>query len=242
MFAAVASCGSGDDDGPATEPASLTVTPTRGVLSPPLEGPAPTYFGLERLDYRELPEWRLPEPDELPTPPDDAVGDEFDPPETPECPEGWIVYERPVEGFRLCYPEDWALDGEGYVTVAHQDRWYSAGIFRFEDGVQAAHVSIYAMNSSGIPSTYTKYCEQAYQVTLGGLPAVLCPDAPGVSPEARIIAYHVRSGDLDYFVNVVPYFAYDPATGTYDDFVDPETEDLAIQIAQTFEVTEPFDQ
>ena len=232
--AVVASCGTGDDGADTGTP-----TPTRRELSPPLEGGAQSPGPSERTNYRELADWRLPEPEELPPPPADADGPEFSPPPVPQCPEDWSQYARPAEGFRICHPDDWEINGDGYVTQLFQETWFSGGVFKFVDGVQGAHVSIYTINNYARPFTYTRDCRQAYAVTFAGQASVLCPDAPGALPEARIIAYHTRTDRFDYFVNVVPYFTYDAEDGGYEDYVDADLEELAIEIAHTFELTEP---
>ncbi len=99
-------------------------------------------------------------------------------------------------------------------------------------------MSIYVVNPYAKPFTYTRDCEQAYRVTFAGEAASLCPDHPGEFPEAKIIAYHVRKGDLDYFLNVVPMLPWDAETGSYRDTWDRDVEAAAIAIAQTFQLTE----
>ena len=77
-------------------------------------------------------------------------------------------------------------------------------------------------------------------MTFAGQPSVLCSDVPGaVFPEQRIITYHTRTDQFDYFVNVVPYYSYDSDAGTYGDAADSDLTELAIEIAQTFRLTEP---
>jgi hypothetical protein len=66
---------------------------------------------------------------------------------------------------------------------------------------------------------------------------VVCPDFPAESPEARIISYHAFRENLDYFVQVVPYFEYDADSDSYTDELNQEAFDLALQIAHTFEFT-----
>lgn len=224
---------------------NATGTPRRQLAPPPpLVGtPLTTPFeegeraagATERTNYREAPEYRLPEPGDLQEPPDSATGQEFQAPEQTPCPQDWQVLWRFTEGFRICYPEDWSKQDDGYVTGGVDDRWYSVGFALFEDGVLSGHVSVYVMNGYVRPFTYTRDCEQAYRVEFAGETAVLCPDFPGQYPEARIIAYHVRKGDLDYYVNVVPRFQYDMDTKSYLDTTSEEAETVGIQIAQTFQ-------
>ena len=231
---ALAACSDGDD-------VSDTGTPIdRGELSPPLEGGSQPVGPSQFTNYRELPETQLPKPEELPPPPDDVDGAEFDPPPAPECPQDWLEFSRSREGFLICYPDGWEINGDGYVTRAFQDRWFSIGIYMFDGDVQAAHVSVYAFNPRARPYNYTLDCDQPYAVTFAGQPSVLCPDAPGaVFPEQRIISYHTRTDQFDYFVNVVPFYSYDSGDGTYGDSIDADLEELAIEIAHTFQLTEP---
>lgn len=226
----------GGDSGPAGTPGPSASAATARPISPPLEGP-PRAVATERTNFRELPEFELPSPADLPEPPGDAKGPEFHPPAEPQCPEGWQGLERPVEGFRICYPKEWSIQGHGYVSAGAEDRWYSVGVYFFRDDVEVAHVSVYVVNPFARPFAYTRDCKQAYRVTFAGESAALCPDYPGVPPEERIIAYHIRRGDLDYFVNVVPKFTYDPQAGKYLDTWDREAEARAIQIAQTLQLT-----
>lgn len=204
------------------------------LITPPLEGPPRVVPAQETTNYWELSEFQLPEPQDLPEPPEDADGPEFSPPANAECPADWQELRRPGEGFSICYPEDWRMDGHGYVSAGVEERWYSAGLFLFDGDAQKAHVSVYVVGPFARPFTYTRDCEQPYKVTFAGHPAVLCPDFPGVRPEARIIAYHVRWNDLDYYVNVVPYFEFDEEAGAYLDTVSEEAEAMAIEIAHTF--------
>ena len=245
----VVSCGDGADSQDDVSPTlSSGVTPaaepapnSRG-LAPPLEGPQ-RRLPTQRINYREHADFQFPNPADLPPPPDDAEGLEFSPPAASECPEGWERLVRPAQGFQICYPDDWTIDGHGYVTGGADDRWYSLGIFRFaaaadDDDAESAHVSVYEMGPYSQPFTYILTCEQAYQVTLAGKPASLCHDHPGEFPEAKIIAYHLREGDHDYFVQVVPHFARDEETGEYLATWSMEDEETAIRIAHSFQLIE----
>lgn len=225
--------GGGEDEG-------VTMPPVRrDVIAPPLEGEAPP-LSTERINYRLHPDFQLPDPAALPPVPEDAEGREYHPPETPECPEDWELLERPGEGFRICYPADWQIDGHGYVSAGADDRWYSLGIFKFVDeNVEQAHVSVYMTPPFARPFLYVAECEQAYQVRFDGRLATLCPDLPGKFPEAKIIAYHIREGERDYFVNVVLYYEYDFENGRYLNSWPQELEETAIRIAQSFDLREP---
>lgn len=236
LLAAVAAACGGDDDG---GDATLTPAPSRPEFGPPLEGGRQDLGPSERTNFREHPDYQMPDPAVLPPPPDGAQGPEFSPPETADCPVDWLAYPREAEGFAFCYPPDWEINGDGYVTLPFQDRWFSAGAYRFVGGTAVAHVSFYAYNNYSLPYDYTRACGQPYSVTFAGQPAVLCPDYPGVFPEERIISYHVRTEQFDYLVNAVPYYAYDPETGSYGATADAELEQTAIEIAQTFQLTEP---
>ncbi len=247
-----AACG-GDDSGSggtpgaaisgtATSPPGLAALPrpSIGPVTPPMEGPARPNAATTRTDYRGLADFSLPTPEDLQEPPSDADGAEFHPPSEPTCPEGWEILQRPIEGFQICYPEEWVIDGHGYVSAAAEERWYSVGFFLRRDGAEVAHVSVYVVNPFAMPFTYTRDCKEAYRVMFAGEQAVLCPDLPGVLPEVKIITYHIRKGDLDYYVNVVPKFSYDFGAGRYLDQWDKEAEAMAIQIAQTFQLTPIF--
>ena len=232
---AFAACGDGDDVS-----GTGTPVPSRAELTPPLEGGDQALGPSEFINFRELAELQLPKPEDLPPPPEDADAPEFNPPLAPECPEDWLEYPRSAEGFLICYPQGWEINGDGYVTLPFQDRWYSAGIYMFDGDVQAAHVSVYTINPRARPYTYTLDCDQPYAVTFAGQPSVLCPDAPGaVFPEQRIISYHTRTDQFDYFVNIVPFYTHDSGDGSYGDSVDSDLEELAIEIAHTFQLTEP---
>ena len=78
-----------------------------------------------------MPEFQLPVPEDLPAPPEDATGPEFQPPAEPQCPAEWQELRRPAEGFEVCYPEGWSIEGHGYVSAGVEDRWYSVGLFLF---------------------------------------------------------------------------------------------------------------
>ena len=244
-------CGEGGDAGSAstsTPGMSPTGTPNSadgsspevGPFSPPLEGPPRGLAATERTDFWGLPEFALPAPGDLPELAETATGPELRPPAEPQCPEAWQELTRPGEGLSICYPADWRIEGHGYVSAGAEDRWYSLGLFLFQDGTELAHVSVYALNRYAKPLTYTRDCEQAYKVAFAGEPAVLCPDFPGQWPEVRIISYHVRKDDLDYFVNVVPRFQYDPKNDAYSDTWSEEAEATAIQIAHSFRFIERF--
>jgi hypothetical protein len=222
----------------ATPDSGLSPSPTVRAIAPPLEGPSRGAAATERTNYRELPEFQLPVPEDLPAPPEGATGPEFQPPAEPQCPEDWQELVRPAEGFKICYPEGWSIEGHGYVSSGAEDRWYSLGLFLFEDAAELAHVSIYVVNPYAKPITYTRDCDQAYRVTFARETAVLCPDYAGEFPEAKIIAYHVRKGDLDYYVNVVPQFQYDAASQIYLDTWSQDAEQTGIRIAHTFQFME----
>ena len=221
----------------ATPEAEVSPFPT-AKLNPPLEGPSRGPSGTERTNYRELEEFQLPVPEDLPAPPKEATSPEFQPPLEPQCPEDWQEVVRIAEGFRVCYPESWSVEGSGHVYAGVEDRWFSLGLFLFEDAAEVAHVSIYVINPYAKPITYTRDCDQAYRVTFAGEPASLCPDHPGEFPEAKIIAYHVRRGDLDYYINVVPKFEYDATSQTYLDTWSQDAEVTGIRIAHTLQFME----
>ncbi len=238
-------CGEDGDAGSVTTP-TLGVSPVGtsnsadvslpegSSFSPPLEGPSRGLPATERTDYWALPEFALPAPGDLPELPGNSMGTELRPPAEPQCPEAWQEVPRPAEGLSICYPADWRIEGHGYVSAGVEDRWYSLGLYLFKDGVELAHVSVYALNPYAQPFNYTRDCEQAYRVSFAGEPAVVCPDFPGQWPEVRIISYHVRKDDLDYFVNVVPRFQADSQSGDYSDTWSEEAEATAIQIAHSF--------
>jgi len=240
----------GDDDGgigdststpAATAPggtgdASPLATPT-GLIAPPLEGPALQPAPATRTDFREEPGWELPQVGDL-TAPVDVEDPVVNPPSDASCPAEWVEHSRLFQGFKICYPEDWTLTGNGYVNAANQDRWYSAGFFDFVSPTQEqqrAHVSVYVMSPFVRPVRYTIDCEEAFAITFAGEPAVVCPDFETSSPEARIVSYHVFQDELNYFVNVVGYFGYDADKGEYSDDIESTAFDLALTIAHTFQ-------
>ncbi len=226
----------------ATGAGSPTVVVEPSPVFAPMEGPERTFRATERTNYRELPEFHLPDPATLPLPSADEDGPEFRPPETPTCPEGGQMLYRPSEGFQVCYPSGWRIGGHAFVTAGADDRWYALSLSRLgEDGRERAHVSIYVTNPYSQPFLYVADCQQAYQVKLDGRPASLCPDYPGEFPEAKIIAYHVRQEERDYFINVVPTFEYDSDAGRYRDSWSKGDEAMGIQIAQSFQFMEPVD-
>jgi hypothetical protein len=193
---------------------------------PPLEGP-PRGAAEDVEDFRDLPEWQLPVPEDLSPPPTDATGAEFNPPAEPAaCPDGWSVLARPDERFEVCHPPDWRIEGHGYVSSPGEDRWYSVGIVKWEGTEQLAHVSVYMFPPGARPVRYTIECPQPYAVTFAGEPAVLCADFPGEGRELRAISYHVVRDEQDYFDNAVPY-----------EGSSQEDLDLALQIAGTFRFT-----
>ncbi len=208
--------------------------PEGSSISPPMEGAPRGLPATERTNYWALPEFALPAPGDLPELPATGTDSELHPSAGPQCPEAWQTVTRPGEGLSICYPADWRIEGHGYVSVGSDDRWYSLGLFLYKDGVELAHVSVYALNAYAQPINYTRDCEQAYRVAFAGEPAVLCPDFPGRWPEVRIISYHVRKDDLDYYVNVVPRYQADSQSGTYSDTWSEEAEATAIQIAHSF--------
>jgi hypothetical protein len=246
LLAAACAGGDGAPQGTAgpeatTTPTTPAATPGDGIsaLTPPLEGPPRIVQSRERTNYRDLAEYQLPLPEELPEPPGGADAPEFHPPAEPQCPEDWEELSRPGEGFKICYPNDWQIEGHGYVSAASDDRWYSVAFVLFQDDIQVAHVSVYVILSAFTqPFTYTRDCEQAYRVTFAGRDAVLCPDLSGQFPEAKIITYHARRDDFDYFVNIVPYLQYDDQAGRYLDTWSEEAEATAIQVAHTLQFIE----
>ena len=212
-------------------------TPGPETLTLPLEGPRRLLTG-ERINYREDPAVRLPEPEELPEAPDDLPGADLE--ETPiaACPTDWQLLNRFGEKFQICYPQSWVIGGGGYVTAGRDDRWHGVGLFLFDSSArQRAHVSIYTMGHYSKPVPYTSDCPQAYGVTLAGRPAVICPDFTCIHPEGKIIAYHVRTDEFDYFVNVVLYLEYDTETRVYGEGWPQDLEQEAIQVARTFTLT-----
>lgn len=248
----VAACG-GDDDGngdgggngtsTASPADSASPVDTDGAdrpvdpFSPPLEGPGRGDPPSELTDFREEPDWQLPEPGNVPEPEgnEDPV---LNPPKEPVCPEDWERLRRPSEGFEICYPGGWAIDGHGYVNSQNEERWYSVGVFNAPDveaGQQLAHVSVYVIPQFSRPFRYTIDCPQPYATTLSGEPAVVCPEFPPLHPEASIVSYHVFREDFDYFVNIATYYEWNENDGEYTDEVNEEAAAMAIQIAHSFE-------
>ncbi len=226
-------------DDPAPTLTAIPSTPTGSVIFPPFEGPTRSFRAEERINYREHPAFQFPNPEDLPVPPDELEGLEFHPPETPDCPLDLELLVRPSQGFRVCYPKEYKIDGHGYVTALVDDRWYSLGLFGLDqDDRESVHVSIYVTNAYSQPFTYVINCETAYQVTIDGQPATLCPDHPGEFPEVKIIAYHIRMGDLDYFIQVVPQFDFDDEANEYLTTWSQEAEETAIRIVHSFQFIE----
>lgn len=237
-----AACG-GDDSGgstPSTPTGSdasptISIAPTPGgdPLVPPLEGTEVGPPVTEMTDWREEPDWQMPEPEDVPAA-DDPEDPALNPPAEPTCPTDWILINRPTEGFTICYPPNWVVGSHGFVSSANESRWYSLGLFDFadpENQIQRAHVSVYAFPQFARPVRYIIDCPDPLSVTLSGIPAVVCRDYPGLNPEANIISYHVYRGGLDFFLNIVSYYRYED--GEYTDTVDQEALDTAIQVAQT---------
>jgi hypothetical protein len=234
VSALAASCGdddSGDGDAsPSPAESGSPTPPPPADLFPPIEGPDRGPAATERTDFRQVEEWQLPEPDELEPVPEDEDDAVFHPPEEPQCDTSWIDKQRPTEGFAICYPPDWQLAAEGFVSEGAEDRWYSVGIIMFADDAREdrdAHVSVYAIPRYARPMVYTRDCPKPYSLTFAGQPAVICPDFPGEGDEERIVSYHVRRGDMDYFIQAVPF-----EDGPDDAF------DTAVQIAHTFRLIE----
>jgi hypothetical protein len=245
----MAACGGGSsptstDTSTQSSTPGLTAEPTpnqtrggaAGLLVPPLEGPPRGVAVATREDFRSDPDWQLPKPGEVPTSDnqDDPV---LNPPAT-SCPTGWAIDNRPTEGFKICYPAAWLIDGTGYVTSANEDRWYSVGFFDFTDETkvnQFAHVSVYVIPQYTRPLRYTIDCPKPYTVTFAGQPAVVCPSFPPTSPEARIISYHVFANNHDYFVNIATYFEYDSSSGKLTDKTSDDALATALQIVDSFQ-------
>lgn len=194
--------GGGGDDGGSPSPASPTPTRANNQrgLFPPLEGPERPVARVV-LNYWEEPDFDFPDPADLPDLPSDLSS--LAPPDVPVCPEGWVNLDRPTEAFKVCYPDGYATEGHGYVSAGVDERWYGVGIFDFEGDIELGHVSIYVTGPFSRPFDYVALCDQAYQVTIDGEPAAVCPDYAGVGDE-KIIAYHLRIGDYDYSINAVP--------------------------------------
>lgn len=235
--ATLLACSGGDGDngdGPSPSPASPTAIQPDNLrnLFPPLEGPERP-VAREAVNYRQDAEFDLPDPADLPALPSGLSS--LGPPEDPVCPDGWVNFERPLEAFRLCYPDPYVIEGHGFVTAGAEERWYAVGFFDFDGEVELGHVSVYVTGPFSRPFLYVAECDQAYQVTIGGTAASVCPDYDGRGDE-KIIAYHVRVGDLDYFVNAVPAQADASASLTTGD----EIESTLLQIVHSFELLEPL--
>lgn len=233
-------CGGGGSSTTGTPTATTTAVP-RDPLVPPLEGPDRVPYLGSPMDFRQDPAYQLPSPNDVPSP-TDSEDPVLNPPAQPDCPDGWKVLQRPTEGFQFCYPADWDFASDGYKNAPNETRWYSLGVFKFpgarEDDHQFAHVSVYVIPQGARPFTYTKDCPTPYSVVLDGQPAVVCPDFPAASPEARIISYHVFRSDLDYFINIALYFKYDDSKGAYTDQTDSEALAAATKIIGSFTFTE----
>ena len=219
-------CG-GDDGGDGGGPSPSVASPTAtrpdnlGGFFPPLEGPARP-VAREVVNYWEVSTYDLPDPADLPELPSELSA--LAPPEVPVCPEGWVNLDRPTEGFKLCYPEGYTTEAHGYVTAGVDERWYAVGIFDFDGEEPLGHVSIYVTGPFSQPFDYVALCDQAYQITIDGEPATVCPAYDGVGGE-KIIAYNLRLGDFDYSINAVP--------------ASPDTsgiEDTLLQIVQSFDL------
>jgi hypothetical protein len=229
--------------GPSREPPTGEVTPfptrggSAGSIVPPLEGPARGPSVQQQEDFRLDPAWKLPTPEEAPVP-DNTDDPVLNPPAQASCPAEWEILERPTEGWHVCYPANWAIDGQGYVGSANEARWYSVGIFDFTDETrvhQRAHVSVYVIPQFTRPFRYTIDCPQPFHVTFAGQPAVVCSSFPPTSPEARVISYHVFLNNLDYFVNIATYFEFDESSGQYTDKTSDDAFKGALDIVGTFE-------
>ena len=196
--------GDDGDDGGSPSPSVVTPTPTqpdnqRGFF-PPLEG-LERPVAREVVNYWEDSAYDLPDPADLPELLPELSS--LAPPEVPVCPEGWVNLDRPTEGFKTCYPEDYATEGHGYVTAGVDERWYAVGIYDFDGDVELGHVSVYVTGPFSQPFDYVALCDQAYRTTIDGEPATVCPDYDGGGGE-KIIAFNMRIGDLDYSINAVP--------------------------------------
>ena len=129
--ATLLACG-GDDGSPSSASPTATQPDNQRDLFPPLEGPERLYAD-EVINYWEDHEFDLPDPANLPALP--STFSSLAPPEDPVCPEDWINFERIIEGFRLCYPNLYVIEGHGFVTAGVEERWYSVGFFDFEGEV-----------------------------------------------------------------------------------------------------------
>jgi hypothetical protein len=243
----LAACGGDDSDSGSPSPSSSddpgvsgspTSAPSPGgdPIVPPLEGPASGPPITEETDWRLDPEWAPPDPADVPEA-DDPDNPVLNPPAVPVCPEEWVKLTRHGEGFEICYPLSWVIGSHGYVASANESRWYSVGIFDFSDAenqIQRAHVSVYMFPQFSRPVRYTIDCPEARGVEFSGEPAVVCPEFPGIEPEAEIISYHVFKDDRDYFVNVATYYEYDAESEEYTDDVAEAAREIGLQIAHSF--------
>jgi hypothetical protein len=240
----IVACGGDDDSSSATGTPTATFAGSPTVspdpLVPPLEGPEREGYTGERQDFRENPEYALPQPGGLPTPAD-ASDPVLNPPAESECPVDWKLLFRGPEGFQLCYPQDWTVLTDAYKNSPGEARWYTGGVFKFPDEPpehQLAHVSIYVIPQFTRPFPYTKDCPAPFSVTLNGQPAVVCPSFPPSHPEARLVSYHVFRENLDYFFNIALYYRWDEDSGQYTDETDEEAFDTALKIIHTVEFLE----
>jgi hypothetical protein len=207
-------------------------TPSPNPLVPPLEGPPREPYIGERQDFRQNPDYQLPRPGGVPTPPAE-LEDSLIPPASPECPDEWEKLFRGPEGFQLCYPSDWSVLTDAYKNAPNEARWYAGGVFKFTgegQDHQLAHVSIYVIPQYTRPFPYTKDCPTPYSVELDGQPGVLCPSFPASHPEARIISYHVFRENFDYFFNVALYYRWDQDKGKFTDKTDSEALETGLKI------------
>lgn len=231
VFAACKNDSEGGGSGRTSTPAG-SPTPSPDPLVPPLEGPPREPYIGERQDFRQNPDYQLPKPAGVPTPPPD-LETSLIPPSSPDCPEGWKELFRGPEGFKMCYPPDWTVLTDAYKNAPNEERWYAGGVFKFsgeEHDHQLAHVSIYVIPQYTRPFPYTRECPTPYSVKLDGQPAVLCPSFPASDPEARIVSYHVFRENFDYFFNVALYYQWDEKTGKFTDKTDSDAFETALKI------------
>lgn len=230
----------GDDDAPAkTTTITLAGSPTASPdpLVPPLEGPERVAYIGEKQDFRLNPDYELPTPNEVPSP-DDASDPVLNPPSVPDCPADWKKLIRGLEGFQLCYPQDWSVLTDNYKNSPNEERWYTGGVFKFPGDPpehQLAHVSIYAIPQYTRPFPYTKDCPKPFSVQLNNQPAVVCPSFPATFPEARIVSYQVSRENFDYFFNIALYYRWDENAGAYADQTDTAAFNTAVRIIQSVE-------
>lgn len=252
--ACVGDDGEGSPGPPPTNGSSPTAEGTGVTLSdiltatPGLEtGPFIPDFGMppstdepKRQNYRENPGFQLPDPADLPVPSSDLTAPEFHPPAAASCPDGWEIFDRPSEGWRICHPADWVVVGHGYVTVGVDDRFHNVSFYHFANtGFETAIVNIRTMPVFSRPLTILKECEQAYQVAFSSQLAGLCPDHPGAQSDVRVIQYHIPDGEREILVSAVPRYDRNPVNGVYLDTWSEEDERMAIEIAHTFDLYTP---